>query len=154
MLFLASLAVTLLILWLYNLTVLVGKKMLRAKKLKGQTPQISLVSEHTHGRNMQMASSSVAQNATVNGPLMTSWTGRIESRDDYRPREDISQGSTLSSYLARKDAEKRSFGDWQHNNARPSRDDRSYLQGSAYRPSPATQSRKSNGTVVPKPWGW
>ena len=159
LLFLGSLAAALLILWLYNLTALAGKKMQRAKKLRNDAGAMPLASGYAHGRNVRVASSSAAPNATTNDPLTTTWTGSIQTRDEYRPRGPAIQGSTLSAYLARKDAEKQTSADWRQNNSRPLRDDRSYLANSAYgsasTPRPqTTRKKKANGRAAPKPWGW
>lgn len=154
-LFLASLAVSLLILWVYSLTVRVGKKRQRVKKkLRNQAGKTSQVSGYTYGKNVRMAARSPAHNASTNDPLMTTWTGSIQSRDEYRPRAFATQGSTLSAYLARKYSEKQSSADWKQQNNRPLRDDRSYLAKPAYRSASTTHIQKANGSVVPKPWGW
>lgn len=171
MLLLASLAAALLILWLYNLTIFAGKKMRRSKSLQKNLGQVSLASESTHGRNMQMTSQFRTRKAasgpfninhdlagTANHPLQSTWTGKIQKQDDYHPRSIDSNGSTLSAYLARKDREKASYKDWKQNVGRPVRDDRGGATRSSYRPRPIKATArlhiKSGQKSVNKPWGW
>lgn len=154
LLFLASLAVSLLCLWLYNLTVLARKKMQRAKKQRKQAAQMSPVSGNTQVRNMRMTYSSTLQDVATNRPQMTTWTGSIQSRDEYRPREDDSQGSTLSAYLARKDLEKRSSSDWRQNISQSIRDDRSYLTEPTSPSDSTGLTGNAKGPNAQKPWGW
>ena len=154
LLFLASLAVTLLILWSYNLTVRAGKKVQRAKKLRKHAAQMSHVSRNAQGGRMQIASASANQTVTASAPQMTTWTGSIQSRDEYRPRADAAEGSTLSAYLARKELEKHSSGDWRQNRNGSTRDDRSYLTKPTSRPESARLDGNAKGPIGQKPWGW
>ena len=152
MLFLASLAVATLIIWLHGLSKRAKTKALQAKKLRIHANHMPKVSgpglNAGTGAPTPVAEAAGMHVSQSNSVLSSTWSGSINREERCRPKEP-SQGS-LNAYLARKREEERANAAWKQKSVSKVRDDK------PYQPESETLSPKADLQVHAsgdKPWG-
>lgn len=161
-LLLTSLVVTLMILWLYKLTVFFVRKVFRSTHDQAGVGPV----DHVRARRKASRAWGIRAHATPTKQAQTHpasannragrWSGYAQSVHKEHPELATSTGADLSSYLSRQDSEtSRRSVDWKRELGRPIRDDS--------RPAFRSDSQKSGQNVASKhhghkggdtPWGW
>jgi hypothetical protein len=156
-LFIVSLLVTLVILWLYNLVVFVGKKINVSRssgeysdgahqfgdrkyaKIPKMTTQVWGSSGHATPAGL-----ACTHPARPNSPAPWGWPGH-----DHEAHDHPKSVATLNHYLAQKKIRDESVSEWKRNISRPVRDDRHGLAGRVYTPSSNSVSHITVPAITP-----
>lgn len=153
MLFLASLALATLIIWLHGLAKRAKLKALQAKKLSIQANHMPKVSGPGLNSGMR-ANTPVPEMAAVpasqaNSVLSSTWNGSIKREESIRPKEQT-QGS-LNAYLSKKRAEERTNAAWKQQSTSKVRNDAGACQSTS--PDLSSKAKLQVRTRSDKPWG-
>lgn len=165
-LLITSLVVTLVILWVYNMTILAVKKFRESRGLSESHDPTAHLNEKKYGRNVKKVTKAWGEygHATPNNlarthparsgsPAPWGWPGNDHESHEHQPKPLTAEGASLSAYLERNSSREKSVENWKKNVARPVRDDRPALAGKAYSPSKDTIDKFSNEDDD-RPWGW
>lgn len=166
-LLLASLAVALVILWLYRLTSAVFNRLARQYRVRSYSRNVSQNSRPLRRKarrtttatmsrygNSHAYDSSRRVPAKANFAVQSNWTGKNQPENKYPTNHAGLTNTDLNAYLARKNAEKQSLVDWSLNIGRPVRDDRTINIRSVHRMPLTGQSGTVHNKGTLKPWGW
>ena len=160
-LLLTSLLVTLMLLWLYRLTVLVGRKIFRSSARADAD-----IVNRSMGRDLKAASSAwgrkyhetpgnLARTHPVTPGQATpwGWPGSDEGHD-FHPKPASAHKADLSSYLSRHDSEPNHSPDWKRDIGKPVRDDRPTFSSKPQGLKRKAEHKKPDDEGDDKPWGW
>lgn len=147
-LFIASLILLSVLLWLFNLMFVLYQSMSRSRIQNTKQNPADHLSEKEYGKNSKRKSrvwgrkphstpANLARTHPAKPDELTPgrWSGNDYEVSEYHSQASVAGGATLSSYLARKNLEDKTDGNGKQNAGHKLRDDGSMLSGRAYKPS-------------------